>query len=58
MSLKVGAVEEDLLLVVKVVFEEALLVHAVNALFVQARVVAHILLLLLALHFIIKTLNY
>lgn len=44
-SLEVRAVEQHLLLVVQVVFEEAFLVHAVDALLVQARVVAHVLLL-------------
>lgn len=55
-SLEVGAVKKYLLLVVQIVFEEAFFVYTVNALLMQARIVTHVLLLLLlALHFIIKT---
>jgi hypothetical protein len=52
MAFEVTAVEEDLLGVMQVVLEEALLVYSVCAVLVQFRIITHLLTLLFALvHF-------
>lgn len=52
MAFEVAAVEKDLLGVMQVVLEEALLVYSVCAVLVQFRIITHLLTLLFALvHF-------